>query len=64
MTHRNEHESNFQAEWRDADAPLGFHDLLTLLAEQGFGGMAQALQMLFNEAMKLERTVFLGRTAV
>jgi transposase-like protein len=60
MTQHNEHDSTFQAEWRGADAPVGFHDLLTLLAERGFGGMAQALQTLFNEAMTLERTAFLG----
>jgi putative transposase len=60
MTHHNDQDSTFQTEWREAEAPAGFHDLLTLLAEQGFDGMAQALQLLFNEAMKLERTVFLG----
>jgi putative transposase len=60
MTHGNKQDSIFQAEWRDADAPDGFHDLLKLLAEQGFAGMAQALQLLFNEAMKLERMAFLG----
>ena len=60
MTHENEQGSIFQAEWRDADTPDGFHDLLKLLAEQGFAGMAQALQLLFNEAMKLERMAFLG----
>jgi hypothetical protein len=38
----------------------GFHDLLMLLSEQGFGGMAQGLELLFNEAMKLEHTAFLG----
>jgi hypothetical protein len=32
-----------------------FQDLLMLLAEHGFNGMAQVLQLLFNEAMKLER---------
>jgi putative transposase len=57
---RNEPDSTFGAEAPVADSPGGFHDLLTLLAEQGFDGMAQALQTLFNEAMKLERTVFLG----
>jgi putative transposase len=60
MTHGNEDGSTFRAEWREADAPDGFHDLLTLLTEQGFTGMAQALQLLLNEAMKLERTTFLG----
>jgi len=31
-----------------------------LLAENGFDGMAQAMQTLFNEAMKVERTAVLG----
>jgi transposase-like protein len=57
---RHETDSIFQAEWQETDAPAGFHDLLTLLAEHGFSGLAQALQLLFNEAMKLERTTFLG----
>ena len=60
MTRMNEHDSTFQADWREAESPSGFHDLLMLLAEQGFAGMAQALQLLLNEAMKLERSEFLG----
>ena len=60
MTHHNDQDSTFQAEWCEADAPAEFQDLLMLLAEHGFDGMAQALQLLFNEAMKLERTAFLG----
>ncbi|MFH1918468.1 MAG: hypothetical protein ABIP48_01080 [Planctomycetota bacterium] len=37
----------------------GWQEILELLAEHGFDGMAQALEMLFNEAMKLERSVVL-----
>ena len=37
-----------------------FDALVELLAEQGFDGMAQAITLLFNEAMKLERTEALG----
>ena len=33
---------------------------LELLTENGFEGMAQALELLFNEAMKLERSGYLG----
>ncbi len=37
----------------------GWQDVLELLAEHGFDGLAQALQILFNEAMKLERSAVL-----
>lgn len=37
-----------------------FDSLVELLADQGFEGMAQAITLLFNEAMKLERTEALG----
>ena len=37
-----------------------FRDVLELVAEHGFGGMAQAIQILVDEAMKLERTEVLG----
>jgi len=33
---------------------------LTVLAEEGFNGMAEAIAVLMNEAMKLERSNFLG----
>jgi len=35
-------------------------DVVELLAEHGFGGMAQAIEILMNEAMKLERNEALG----
>ena len=31
-----------------------------LLADNGFEGMADAIQILFNEAMKIERTQYIG----
>ncbi len=34
--------------------------IVELLAEQGFEGMAQAIEILFNEAMKLQRAEALG----
>ena len=37
-----------------------FDQLVELLADQGFDGMAQAITLLFNEAMKLERAEALG----
>lgn len=64
MTHQNqvsEHQSALQAEsWRDEAVPGGWQDLLELLCDQGFDGMARAMQLLLNEAMKLERSAVLG----
>ena len=40
--------------------PNAFDDLVELLAEHGFDGMAQALTLLLNEALKLERAEALG----
>ena len=40
--------------------PSTTRDLVEMLAEQGFDGMAQAMQLLINECMKLERQQFLG----
>lgn len=64
MTHHqqvNEREASFQQEsWREEDSPRGWDDLLELLCEHGFEGMAQAMQLLINEAMKLERSAVLG----
>ena len=64
MTHppqANERDATFQQEsWRD-EVPAGsWNDLLDLLCDHGFGGMAQAMQVLLNEAMKLERSAVLG----
>jgi len=64
MTHQpqaNEREASFQQEsWCDVDPPAGWDDLLDLMCDHGFGGMAQAMQLLINEAMKLERQAALG----
>lgn len=64
MTHHpqtNERENSFQQEsWFEQDPPQGFQSVLELLADHGFEGMAQAMQLLLNEAMKLERSVVLG----
>lgn len=64
MTHQpqaNERDATFQQEsWRDADSPGSWNDLLDLLCDHGFAGMAQAMQVLLNEAMKLERSAVLG----
>ena len=35
-------------------------EAVKLLAENGFEGMANAIEILLNEAMKLERTEYLG----
>ena len=36
------------------------NDAVQLLADNGFEGMADAIQILFNEAMKIERTQYIG----
>ena len=36
------------------------HQAVQLLADNGFDGMAQAMQLLINEAMKIERAEYLG----
>jgi putative transposase len=59
----NEHVSNFQSEvWSDellASTPR-WQEAVELLSEEGFGGMARAMTILINEAMKLERSAVLG----
>jgi putative transposase len=40
--------------------PNGSHDAVQLLAEHGFDGMAQAMQLLLNECMLIERRQSLG----
>jgi len=37
-----------------------FQQVLEVLIENGLDGMASAMEILFNEAMKIERSVFLG----
>lgn len=60
MTHR-EHRNGFEFEAQpDPSSSGGFQEILELLVEHGFEGMAQAMQTLLNEAMKLERSEALG----
>lgn len=55
MTHRDH--SNAHEESLFTFTPDGpVREALELLAEQGFEGLAQALEILLNEAMKIERT--------
>lgn len=60
MTHRD-HRNGLEFEAQlDCASAGSFQDVLELLVEHGFEGMAQAMQTLFNEAMKLERSQVLG----
>ena len=43
-----------------ADQSNALGEVVQLLAQHGFGGMAQAMQTLLNEAMRLERSAALG----
>ena len=40
--------------------PSKIRDVVEMLAEHGFDGMAEAMQLLLNECMKIERQEFLG----
>lgn len=42
------------------DDATAYDRVMNVLLEEGFDGMAQAIQLLMNEATKLERTAFLG----
>ena len=58
---RREHRTGLDREDQADDfISDGFAEVLELLIEQGFEGMAQALQILLNEAMKIERSQVLG----
>jgi transposase-like protein len=60
MTHR-EHDNEFDPLPEErASHEQGWHDVLTLLMDHGFEGFANAMQILMNEAMKLEREAALG----
>jgi putative transposase len=60
MTHPH-HRNGFELEVQNPALPAdGWQDVLELLVEHGFSGMAQAMQTLLNEAMKLERSAVLG----
>jgi transposase-like protein len=60
MTHRD-HRNGFPFEAQaESAAASSFQEILELLIDHGFEGMAQAMQLLVNEAMKLERNQVLG----
>jgi putative transposase len=60
MTHR-EHPIEFEPVPQQRNShEQGWHDVLTLLVDHGFEGFANAMQILLNEAMKLERETVLG----
>lgn len=60
MTRRN-HRNGLDQAAQQVSTPEGsWPEIMELLAEHGFEGMAEAIQMLFNEAMKLERSAELG----
>jgi len=44
------------------DQSTHFEEIFQLLSEHGFEGMAEAIEVLMNEAMKLERAEVLGAT--
>src|SRR5574338_354959 len=44
----------------DEQSTSAIEQVLEILCEHGLGAMAQAMQTLMNEAMKLERSEFLG----
>jgi hypothetical protein len=59
MTHRD-HRNDWESVPQErAPHERGWSDVLEILAECGFDGLAQALEILFNEAMKLERSAVL-----
>lgn len=63
MTHRhqpNAADAGFQQGSWDEEPSSRFDALLELLCEHGFEGMAQVMQLLFNEAMRVERSAVLG----
>lgn len=56
MTHRD-HRNEFEFEAQsDSSSVTPFQEILELLVDRGFEGLAQAMQALLNEAMKLERS--------
>jgi transposase-like protein len=59
MTHRD-HRNGLEVEAQVDGSSGAFQEILEFLADHGFEGLAQAMQMLLNEAMKLERNQVLG----
>jgi transposase-like protein len=60
MTHRDHRNRPDFENQADSTSPGSFPEILELLIDHGFEGMAQAMQSLLNEAMKLERSQVLG----
>ena len=60
MTHRDDSNEPNQDIQFPADGGAAWQEVLELLVEQGFEGLAEAMQLLLNEAMKLERSQALG----
>jgi putative transposase len=60
MTHRDQSNGFEYQTQSDSHSPGGFQEVLELLIGHGFEGMAEAMQLLINEAMKLERSHVLG----
>ena len=59
----NEESLNFQSDlWSEQSlaSAVSWQEVLELLCDQGFGGLAEAMTILINEAMKLERSAVLG----
>jgi transposase-like protein len=56
MTHRTHLITSQDETLQDEPLPGAVREALELLAEQGFEGLAQAMELLMNEAMKIERT--------
>ena len=60
MTHREHVNECEPVPQQRANHERGWDDVLQLLMEHGFAGFANAMQILLNEAMKLEREAALG----
>lgn len=56
MTHRDHRKGSDEVAKRHATPQDGLAEVLELLIDHGFAGMAQGMQILLNEAMKLERS--------
>ena len=53
------HRKDFTGMAHHEDQPTAIESVLELLSEHGLGAMAEAMQTLLSEAMKLERSEFL-----
>ena len=60
MTHRDDSNGLAPDNQFPEEGGLAWREVLELLAEEGFEGLAEAMQILLNEAMKLERSQVLG----